>query len=939
LIAAHFELPLLLSWLALALAPLAALLLAGLRLRSLRRERLRDQDELTRTIAKYATDSLFLLDASGRIAYANPAAESTFGWSFDEMKGRGLNELIGCQCTRGQPCPLPRCNLPAVSSPPAAEPYYEATMLHKDGTRVDTVCATSPVLREGVLTGGVVVLRNVTSQRRSELALRESEGRFRSTLEQAPAGIAHLDLSGCFLIVNQKLCEIVGYCQEELVGRSFSEITHPDDVETDTRNVRSLIGGAIQGYSREKRYVRKDGTGVWVSLTTSLVRDPAGAPQYVLGVIADISDRKKAEAALQHSHDRYRFLADAIPQMVFTATPDGLTDYHNRRWLEYTGQSPEAAWGWGWQAALHPDDAYGYRKAWEVFVASGERFEAEIRVRRADGEYRWHLSRAAALLDRHGAIVQWVGTCTDIEERKQAEVELERRVVERTAEANEQTLRAQQASGAKSEFLAMMSHEIRTPMNVIVGLADLLWESVLPAPQHEYVGMLRKAGEALLTVINDVLDLSAVEARRLQIQSMEFDLKATLDSVLAVMRSRADGRGVRLVSNAAEGVPNRVIGDPDRLRQILINLIGNAIKFSEGGWVSLLIQPEPGAGPGALTFSVSDTGIGIPLEKQALIFESFTQADSSITRKYGGTGLGLTISRQLVELMNGRIWVESEPGRGSTFSFTIPLGLPSDPEPDAPGLAAAADPAENWNAAVPNHGGPAPRILLVDDSSDNVFLMREFLKETNYCVEVASNGAEALEKVKAGAYDLILMDVQMPVLDGHSATRIIRQWEADLQLPPVPILALTAHALNSEVEKSRQAGCTAHLTKPIQRSTLLAALAMHIKKSSAVSIAVTVPEGFEELSPDYLARRREGIAELRGLLESGDYDRVRRMAHDIKGTGTSYGFPPLTDAARVLEQAAMACDLGSMEYAVRSMEDYLRAVEIEPAKDSSGTHR
>ncbi len=798
-------------------------------------------------------------------------------------------------------------------------------MFHKDGMPVDVVCSSAPVITEGILTGGVVVIRNVTGQRRAEAALRESEQRFRATLEQAPAGIAHLDLSGRFQIVNQKLCEIVGYSQEELAGRSFSEITHPDDVATDTGNMRALIDGAVQGYSREKRFLRKDGASVWVGFTASLVRDRAGAPQYVLGVIEDISERKKAEAALQQSHDRYRFLADAIPQMVFTATPDGLTDYHNRGWLAYTGQTPQAARNRGWQAAVHPADHAIFSLAWAVSVAAGQAFEAESRIRRADGQYRWHLTRATPMLDGQGRIGQWVGACTDIEEHKQAEAELERRVAERTAEANQQALRAQQASRAKSEFLAMMSHEIRTPMNVIVGLADLLWDSGVPTAQREYVRMLRKASEALLTVINDVLDLSAVEAGKLQIQRVQFDLPAAIESVLSVMRSRADARGLRLVFELAEDVPIHLIGDPDRLRQILLNLIGNAIKFSETGSVTLSIRP----GDGTLTFSVSDTGIGIPIENQALIFESFTQADSSITRKYGGTGLGLAISRQLVELMSGRIWVESEVGRGSTFSFTLPFEFPAQC-PGGCDPTAVTRPGQNPEAPAGEPDGWAPRILLVDDSSDNVFVMREFLKGSIYSIDVADNGADALRKVQAGAYDLVLMDVQMPVLDGHTATRIIRLWEAESQKPPMPILALTAHALSSEREKSMQAGCTAHLTKPIQRDRLLAALATYVRDPLSRRIVVTAPEGFEELSRGYLERRKEGLAGLRVSVESGEYDRVQRMAHDIKGTGTSYGFPPLTERARLLEQAAMAHDLERMGRALQSLEGYLQAVELNP---------
>src|SRR5580704_7094747 len=268
--------------------------------------------------------------------------------------------------------------------------------------------------------------------------------------------------------------------------------------------------------------------------------------------------------------------------------------------------------------------------------------------------------------------------------------ELERKVLEQTAEAREQARRAERASLAKSEFLAMMSHEIRTPMNVIVGLADLIQESALPEDQREYVVMLRRASATLLTVINDILDLSAVESRHLRIQQIPFDLEAVLKSVVTVMESRALACGLELVCDLAEGVPRRLMGDPDRLHQVLLNLIGNAIKFTEKGAIQVRVSGAVIDGSAELTFAVTDTGIGIPLEKQNLIFESFTQADSSITRQYGGTGLGLTISRQLVELMEGRIWVESEPGHGSTFSFTIAFQVLEAEAPSTPGKSVDA---------------------------------------------------------------------------------------------------------------------------------------------------------------------------------------------------------------------------------------------------------
>jgi PAS domain S-box-containing protein len=1019
------------------------------------------QDEL-KTIAVSTADALFLLDADGRITYANPAAERTLGWNRAELTGASLSELAHCSCDRARACPHGVNGSQCGSGVDLSAQYYDAVMFRKDGARIEVVCSCSPVIREGVVTGGVTAMRNVTDQRRAERklievsrrleahlgnsplavlefapdgtilrwsaaaerllgwpageivgknlaafpwltadlspcdgvavpeqaprrpaavrtrtrdgalvdvewhrsefrnaagelvsnlwlgldvtasnraeeALRESEERFRATLEQAPAGIAHLDEQGRFLIVNDKYCQIAGYSREELLGRRLREITHPDDVAGDARNARALFDGAIPGYSREKRYVRKDGGMVWVNTTVSLVRASAGRSRSMLTIVTDISDRKRAEEHLQQSHDRYRFLADAMPHMVFTATPGGQADYHNRSWLAYTGQSFEAALGQGWATAVHPDDVDRYLAGWAAGVSAGVPYQMDARFRRADGEYRWHLVRTTPMRDQLGGIVEWVGAAIDTEDQKRAAAELERKVLEQTAEAREQARRAEQASLAKSEFLAMMSHEIRTPMNVIVGLAELIQESAMPEGQREYVVMLRRASATLLTVINDILDLSAVESRDLRIQRIPFDLDAVFRSVASVMESRARARGLELVCDLAGGVPRRLLGDPDRLHQILLNLIGNAIKFTEKGAVQVRVSGAAIDGSAELTFAVMDTGIGIPPEKQKLIFEPFTQADSSITRQYGGTGLGLTISRRLVELMQGRIWVESEPGHGSTFLFQVAFPVQEAEAPPTPAKAAdvTAGVAAPRPSLPPHPGESLCPILLVDDSNDNVFLIKEFLKGSRYSVDVAENGVDALAKFNTGNYELILMDVQMPIMDGHTATRFIREWESENRQPAVPILALTAHALESEVEKSMQAGCTAHLTKPIQRQGLLSALAQYAGSRQSARITVTAPEGFEDLSRDYLARRKDGMRSLRDWLDRGDYDSVRRMAHDVKGTGAGYGFAPLTNVARSLEQAAATHDLVRMQSALNSMDAYLESVELAPRSGGS----
>src|SRR4051794_32524166 len=500
----------------------------------------------------------------------------------------------------------------------------------------------------------------------------------------------------------------------------------------------------------------------------------------------------------------------------------------------------------------------------------------------------------------------------------------ELRLSANAAELERAKLAAESAVKAKTEFVANISHEIRSPMNALLGAAELLGGTSLTPKQAEYVRLLDRAGNNLLSIINEVLDHAKIEAGKLELETVRFDVAAVVDRIVELMSVGASEKGLEILSKRSPGVPRFLMGDPRRLQRVLMNLVSNAIKFTEVGFVAIKVEPAEAAG--ILHFAVADTGIGIPRDRQEAVFHQFTQAGASTTREYGGTGLGLAIAKQLVELMGGRIWVESEEGAGSTFHFTaaLPAASAQTPEPRIGTAPAALKPSNGVNG----HSHLGARILLADDSASSVSLMQAYLADTRCVLDVVGDGEAALARLIEASYNLVLMDVQMPKLDGHEVIRRFREWERSAGRPRTPIVAVTAHAFQEDIDRAIKAGADAQLTKPFRQESLLDSVELYQRPEGAGDLRVDVPEFLRELAPEFLRRQRYGLLTVASALKTGEFDPIQTFAHNMKGCGNSFGFPRLTDIGRDMERAAKDGDAGALRLQLADLRVYLTEVDV-----------
>ncbi len=1021
------------------------------------------------------TDALFWDEAQHEIMGTDPA-EADFNLA-------GFVKSI-------HPDDLPRVQSEIKAALASRKDYISEHRFLRPNGEIRTLEARGHVLRDddGRPVRMIGTNMDITERKQAEDELKKLS----QAVEQSPVSVVITDLNGTIEYVNPKFCQVTGYSYEEAIGqnpRILKSEQNPSEVYEELWETIKA-GDEWRGELLNKK---KDGELYWEAVSISGIKSIDGAIAYYLAVKEDITARKEMEDSIREKEARFRnYFEHSQVGMAITSPVKGWVAANNQL-QRMLGYSLDEMRQMTWAELTHPDDLKSDLQHFERMLAGEiDSYTLEKRFMRKDEQMVYVNLSVACMRDESGDVIDVLASFQDITERKGMEDNLQLQVTEldeaqsamlnMMEDLSEERIKAEAATQAKSDFLANMSHEIRTPMNAIIGMAHLALKTELTPKQQDYLNKIQFSANSLLGIINDILDFSKIEAGKLDMEAVEFDLAETLDNVANVITVKAhEKEDLEVLFKLDPEVPSFLVGDSLRLNQILVNLGNNAVKFTEQGEIVLITKVlKSTKDKVTLQFSMRDTGIGMTKEQQAKLFQAFSQADTSTTRKYGGTGLGLTISKRLVNLMGGEIWAESEPGQGTTFSFTAAFGLGKarlkkrfEPSPDLRGLkvlvvddnitsrrilqemlesfsfevSVAASGAEgvselenasedaqfelvlmDWkmpdmdgieaSRRIKQHKGlhkipaiilvtaygreqimqqaeqaglegfllkpvspstlfdvimqaidrdasvpkriqrPAvsqeeamkhiqgARILLVEDNEINQQVAKEILQGAGLYVTVANDGQEGVNAVKQNQYDVILMDIQMPVMDGLTATREIRAWEKSKIQDPnskfesVPILAMTAHAMAGDEQKSLDAGMDGHVTKPIDPDKLFAALQKWIKPATERHIGSQQPiqdvptepdqakrdeEEFPESLPgfdladglkrlqgnkklylkllsNFAADYRSVADDIRQSLDADDFEQAHSVVHNIKGMAGNLAATELQTAAMSLEK-------------------------------------
>ncbi len=751
-------------------------------------EKLREQSTYLKTLLEACPIGIVTENAAGKIELSNAAFQELFGYSVEEMNGRSIDDLLAPGEMRERADEITRQVLSGSMI------HQTIVRRHKSGLPVEVEAYGVPFVLDGVLRGQFALYQDISERLAAQHALRQSEEMFRTLTAAAPVGIFRTDAEGNTVYLNEKWLAMTGLTTEEAAGQGWRRALDPAD---SYEVIHAWTAAVSKGeeFRGSYRYLNRNGQTVWVETVARPVLGPGNSSAGYVGVVQDVTERVKREEEVKRSEEKFRTLTAVAPVGIVLLDDKGKFTYTNEQYLRMTGLTEGEALENKWLAVIHPDDLEKVRKTRDLSAAQKTDYSMSYRYLRWNNSIVWAESSARGFEQASGER-GYVVVIQDVTERKLAEEGL--RNAKEAAEA---------ANRAKSDFLANMSHEIRTPMNGILGMTELALDTDLQPEQREYLGMVRSSAEALLGIINDILDFSKIEAGKMELEETAFVLEDCIEQALGPLGVRATEKGLDLTWTTVGGIPGSLRGDSTRLRQVLINLAGNAIKFTKAGEVSVKAERLPGEqGKAKIRFIVSDTGIGVPPEKHKQIFEAFSQADMSTTREFGGTGLGLSISARLVRLMGGEIGLESEVGKGSKFHFTVLFDVA---EEKARMLREVVELKDRL-------------VLAVDDNEVNRHLLRKLLSAWGMKPVMAADGIEGIEEFEQSVkrsepYPLVLLDMNMPRMDGYQVAVKIRQSASPQQTAIVILSSSLANYTKASLEPL-QIG--RRLNKPIRRAEL-----------------------------------------------------------------------------------------------------------------------
>ena len=919
-----------------------------------------DLHQFNNLILNSAGEGIFGIDTDGCITFINPAAANILGWERDELLGKPAHEMLQHDLNHGTVDPIEDSHIYAAFKFGKECHSDEEFFLRKDGSFFAVEYNSTPIFDNQQITGAVVTFRNIAKRKRIDNDLRAlklllekrvkertedlaaTEQRFQNLVESLNDWIWEVDTNGCFTYSSPQVWSIIGYTPEELLGMEATSIQEASVMTEITSIFEWHLNKRIPCYGLETQILHKDGSLVFLEINGQPFIDQEGVYRGFRGVARDITMKIKTQHDLQHSETMFRAIFEhAAVGVVQVESKTGTITKVNQKYCDIVGFTAEEMKLLSAKILTHPDDLIAdFENMQRLLTGEVQMFSLEKRYFHKNGAIIWVNKTVSRLWTSGEEPTFHLSIVEDITDRKLMESKLHQAIID-----------AESASHAKSTFLAAMSHEIRTPMAGILGMSELMLALKPNEPMLTYTRTIHQSGKILLSIINDILDFSKIEAGKLELENIPFSLESVLSDTHSLFAEHAEKKGIQLNLQVDPVLPLSIIGDPTRLQQIMMNLTSNAIKFTSEGVVSISATWHTLSDRGGeVCFQVADSGIGIPLKKLGELFQPFEQEDSSTTRRFGGTGLGLTIVKRLVDIMNGSIDVDSAPDQGSNFKVTIPFMISSQPHDEIEAKELHLVEAVKQQVA-------GARVLLVEDHAIIQMIATEFLKDVGLVVDLAGNGRQAVDLVMKNTYDLVLMDIQMPEIDGIEATRRIR---SEQRYETVPIIAMTAHAMLEDRSKCLAAGMNDHISKPIDKNQLFSVLSNWIRPKKRpdtdvehqanveMSCQYSLPDTMPGIDVAKILKDVKGnhslcrsilrsfhldfaniVVNIRSALQGNrkeDRKYLHKLLHTIKGVAGSMHADRLCDSATNLEVVLQDNSVDKLEEALNDFEKCLNLV-------------